>query len=210
MAEESIDRRMARLEARAEIAELLARYAFAIDDHDFDALGELFAPDARFGSPGSTHVGREAIVANYRALGELYPITLHEARGFVLEFLDDDHARGEVLGFSEQASGANTVVTSFRYDDEYVRLDGRWRFASRQVRTLYAMTHAELASGGLAWELRKRWPHRAAAARSTTWIGRYRVLVIAVQTGSLGGPAGSVAWAGRRHDDDRPDASSGA
>jgi hypothetical protein len=42
------------------------------------------------------------------------------------------------------------------------------------------------------------------------------VLVIAVQTGSLGGPAGSVGsggsggWAGRRHDDDRPDASSGA
>jgi hypothetical protein len=33
------------------------------------------------------------------------------------------------------------------------------------------------------------------------------VLVIAVQTGSLGGPA---RWAGRRHDDDRPDASSGA
>jgi hypothetical protein len=39
------------------------------------------------------------------------------------------------------------------------------------------------------------------------------VLVITVQTGSLGGPSGSVGfggWAGRRHDDDRPDASSGA
>jgi hypothetical protein len=39
------------------------------------------------------------------------------------------------------------------------------------------------------------------------------VLVIAVQTGSLDGPpgsAGSAGWAGRRHDDDRPDASSGA
>jgi hypothetical protein len=55
------------------------------------------------------------------------------------------------------------VVTSFRYADEYVRLAGRWRFASRQVRTLYAMTHAELASGGLSWKLRKRWPHRAPA-----------------------------------------------
>src|SRR5580698_2781596 len=66
--------------------------------------------------------------------------------------------------------------------------------------------------------------HRT-AARSTTWIGRCRVLVIAVQTGSLDGPArsggtggpvgaggsaGSGSWAGRRHDDDRPDASSGA
>ncbi len=51
------------------------------------------------------------------------------------------------------------------------------------------------------------------------------MLVIAVQTGSLDGPArsggsggsggpvgagGSGSWAGRRHDDDRPDASSGA
>src|SRR5580704_10802335 len=66
--------------------------------------------------------------------------------------------------------------------------------------------------------------HRT-AARSTTWIGRCRVLVIAVRTGSRDGPAraggsggsggpvgagGSAAWAGRRHDDDRPDASSGA
>ena len=153
MAEEAIERRIARLEARAEITELLARYAFLLDDHEFDAVGELFAPDARFGSPGSTHVGRDAIVANYRTLGEVYPITLHEARGFVLEFRDDEHARGEVLGFSEQASDEHTVITSFRYDDEYVRLDGRWRFASRQVRTLYAMTHAELASGGLGLSL---------------------------------------------------------
>jgi uncharacterized protein (TIGR02246 family) len=161
MAQDPLERRILRLEARAEIAELLARYAFAIDDHEFDALGELFAPDARFGSPGSTHVGREAIVANYRAVGDLYPVTLHEARGFVLDFVDDEHVRGQVTGFSEQANARHTVITSFRYDDEYVRLDGRWRFASRQVRTLYAMTHAELAAGGLAWRLRKRWPHRA-------------------------------------------------
>src|SRR6202050_4516202 len=110
MAEESIDLRLGRLEARAEIAELLARYTFLIDDHEFDALGELFTPDARFGSPGSTHAGREAIVANYRALGEVYPITLHEARGFVLDFVDDDHARGQGTGFSEQASARHTVI----------------------------------------------------------------------------------------------------
>ena len=60
-------------------------------------------------------------------------------------------------------SSTRMPALAARYADEYVRLDGRWRFASRQVRTLYAMTHAELASGGLAWELRKRWPHRTPA-----------------------------------------------
>ena len=160
MTEESLAARIARLEARQEIADLLVQYTFLIDDHEFDALGDLFAPDARFGSPGSTHVGRDSIVANYVELGELYPVTLHEARGSVVTFSDDEHARGRVVGFSEQANDRNTVITAFRYHDEYVRLEGRWRFAVREVRTLYAMTHAELAAGGLGWELRKRWPHR--------------------------------------------------
>jgi hypothetical protein len=160
---DSLETRVARLEARADIQELLVRYTFLIDDHEFDALGELFAPDAEFGSPASSHVGRAAIVANYRELGELYPITLHEARGCVLEFLDDERARGQVVGFSEQANDEHTVITAFRYSDEYVRLDGRWLFKARRVRTLYAMTHAELAAGGLASDLRKRWPHREPA-----------------------------------------------
>ena len=164
MTDPSLEVRLARVEARQQIQELLVRYTFLIDDHEFDALGELFTSDARFGSPGSTHVGRPAIVENYRKLGDVYPVTLHEARGSVIEFVDDDHATGLVLGFSEQANDEHTVITSFRYHDEYVRDDGRWRFAVRQVQTLYAMTHAELAAGGLSWELRKRWPHRAPAA----------------------------------------------
>lgn len=163
VADQFLEQRVARLEARAEIQDLLVRYALLIDDHEFEALGQLFTADARFGSPGSTHIGRDAIVANYRRLATLYPITLHEARGFLIKFQDDDHARGQVIGFSEQANEQHTVVTSFRYHDEYVRGDGRWQFAARQVRTLYAMTHAELAAGGLRLDLRKRWPHRPPA-----------------------------------------------
>jgi len=160
----TLEARLRRLEARAEIGELQNRYAILIDDHEFDALGDLFAREAVFGSPGSTHTGRAAIVANYKARGDLYPVSLHVVRGMVLDLIDDDHARAEVLAFSEQASSQHTAITSFRYDDEYVREDGRWLFASRTVRTLYAMTHAELAAGGLSLELRKRWPHREPVA----------------------------------------------
>src|ERR1700683_3517020 len=38
-------------------------------------------------------------------------------------------------------------------------------------------------------------------------IRRYPMLVITMETGSL--PGGRTRWAGRRHDDDRPDATSG-
>lgn len=157
----NLEQRIARLEARVEIQELLIRYTLLIDDHEFDALGELFTADARFGSPGGARVGRTDIVEHYRVRGEQYPISLHVARGAVLEFDDADHARGQVLGFSEQASAQHSVITAFRYDDRYVRADGRWRFGQRDVRTLYAMPHAELAAGGLGWDLRNRWPHRS-------------------------------------------------
>lgn len=163
MTNSSIEARLARLEARAEIEELLVRYTLHIDDHEFESLGALFTPDAVFGSPSRMHSGRDAIVANYRSAGARYPLSLHEVRGLVLEFDDDDHARGRVVGYSEQAGGQDTVATSIRYDDEYARVDGRWLFAARRVSTLYAMTHAELAAGGLARPLRKRWPHREPA-----------------------------------------------
>lgn len=152
--------RLGRLESREQIRELLVRYALLIDDHEFDALGELFTDNATFGRPGSQHTGRAAIVANYRLRGGQYPVSLHVAHGSVIDFAADDHAYGQVQAFSEQASDQYTVITAFRYDDEYERTDGRWRFAGRTVRTLYALTHAELAAGGLGRELRNHWPHR--------------------------------------------------
>lgn len=160
MSAPSIEQRLERLESRIAIEELLTRYALLLDDHRFDAVGELFAADAVFGSPENLHHGRTAIVANYCAAAVLYPLSLHEAHGLVLDELADDHARGTVIGYSEQASDTATVVTSFRYADRYRYESGRWVFAAREVTTLYAMTHADRAAGGLARPLRKRWPHR--------------------------------------------------
>lgn len=160
----SLESRIARIEARQQIEQLLHRYAQLVDDHEFIALGRLFAVDATFGSPGSTSTGREAITAMYVDRGDLYPISLHVVHGLVLDLDDDDHAHGTVQGFSEQANAEHTVITQFRYHDRYVRVDGEWLFASRTVLTLYAMTHAELAAGGLTQQLRKRWPHRRPVA----------------------------------------------
>ncbi len=77
-----------------------------------------------------------------------------------VEFDDDDHARGTVIGYAELASGDAAVVTSIRYQDDYRREDGRWRFAKRHVLSVYGMSVQEHAAGGLGHGERKRWPDR--------------------------------------------------
>lgn len=157
-----LEQRIARLEARADIEQLLQRYTLFIDSHRFEELGELFTEDAVFGS----HETRTGIVEFYRERGEMYPISLHLALGMVLEFDGDDsppmRAHATVHGYSEQAGGGHTIATVVQYEDQYVREDGQWRFAVRVVNSLYALSHAEVAAGGLGWELRNRWPHREA------------------------------------------------
>jgi len=43
--------RVERLEARAEIGDLVTRYAIACDEHDMEHLASLFTEDAVFDSP---------------------------------------------------------------------------------------------------------------------------------------------------------------
>ena len=155
--------RLARLEARCEIQDLVVTYATLLDDHQWEAVGALFTHDGVFASPNSTTQGRQAIVDNFRTKLAPYAWTLHDPHGHAVEIDDDDHARGTVIAYAELASAEATVVTSIRYHDDYRREGGRWRFASRNVLSVYGMPPAELVAGGLGLAERKRWPNRPTA-----------------------------------------------
>lgn len=160
-----VEQRLARIEARQALQELLGRYALAVDDHDAAALGECFTLDAVFSSPNSpSTVGRAAVVDFFRVRFVRYGATVHLPHVQVLHELAERTARGTVMASAELATGDDTIVTSFRYDDDYAFDGGRWRFRSRAVRTLYAMPLRELAAGGLSWPDRKRWPGVPASA----------------------------------------------
>lgn len=159
---ESLERRVQRLEDRLEIGELVVRYATLLDDAQWDALGELFTQDGVFGSPHSTTAGRAEVVENFRVKHAPFTWTWHDPHGHVVEFVDDDHARGTLIGYAELGNEETTIVTSIRYQDEYRRDEGRWRFARRHVLSLYGLTEADRRDGGLQREERRRWPRRPA------------------------------------------------
>lgn len=142
--------RVRRLEDRFAISDLLVRYAVLLDDRRFDEVASLFTERGTFSSPRFEVSGRESIAANFARAHEPFPVTLHDPHSHLIDFLDDDHARGTVIAYAELASPSETTVTSIRYQDDYQRVDDHWLFASRHVLTLYRLPLADLIDGAAA------------------------------------------------------------
>ena len=91
-----LERRVARLEAREQIRELVAEYSMAVDDRDIPTIARLFATDAVFGDADGTLTveGRDAIAEFYTTrLGSMGP-TFHFPHSHRIDFVDDDNATG--------------------------------------------------------------------------------------------------------------------
>jgi uncharacterized protein (TIGR02246 family) len=149
--------RVRRIEDRIEIGELVHRYAVAVDDRDMATLAACYTTDAVFDSVGGRTVGRDAITEYYAGRFRLMGPTRHLPVSTVIDFAGEDEATGQVLAHAELGMGGRTIFSALRYDDQYRREDGRWRFRERRIEQLYAMPLAELTTG-LAESRRKRWP----------------------------------------------------
>ena len=145
--------RVRRLEDRAELRELADRYCLAVDDSDWDALLGLFAADAEMAG----QVGPRDVVNVLRSIRSGYGRTIHTALAQVLVFTDDDHASGIVPSRGELAIAGQTVLCAMRYLDDYVRVDGGWRFARRVLRFNYALPWAAMAEA-MTGDLPVAWP----------------------------------------------------
>jgi ketosteroid isomerase-like protein len=156
----SLEDRVRRLEDRFEINDLLVSYAVLLDDRQFESVGRLFTEDGVFASPNSTTHGRSAIAANFEAKHAPFTMTLHDPHASSLLFTGPDEARGTVLGYAELANGEHTIITNIRYQDDYRREAGAWRFARRHVLSVYGMTVSDFVSGRAGDAERKRWPGR--------------------------------------------------
>lgn len=157
---EALQRRLRRLEDRAELEDLVVRYFLACDDDDWDALYEVFSADAEFADA----FGRDQVVEVMReSRAEMGPsVHTPDATLFSFDEQDEDVARGVVAAHWELSIAGRTLYGAVRYEDEYARERERWRIRRRAIRIRHLGPWEEIASS-LTSATPVRWPGRAPA-----------------------------------------------
>ncbi|MEB3980592.1 nuclear transport factor 2 family protein [Mycobacterium sp. 663a-19] len=109
------------------IRELIAGYALALDAGDVDGCVRLFTDDAEFLVYGRSFAGRDGIAKMFRDA----PRGLHLTGVSHVDVHDDTaSARSQVLF----VRAGSLQLRPALYDDELVRVDGRWLFRRRRCR----------------------------------------------------------------------------
>lgn len=124
------------------IENLIATYAFLVDDGDFTALGELLG-HAEFSLNGGPPVRGQAAVEEFarntlQTYSDGTPRTRHVTTNIIIEPGDEAGtavSRSYFTVFQELPGFPLQAIASGRYRDRFRQQDGRWRFAQRSVMT---------------------------------------------------------------------------
>ncbi len=127
---EELERRLRTLEDVEAIKRLKARYCLYVDERNEEGFVSLFTKDAvweggRFGH----YKGQEAIRSFFRAIPETLSFALHYVVNPVIE-VQGERATGHwyLLEPCTFVEGNQAVWGAARYEEEYVKEGGEWKF----------------------------------------------------------------------------------
>jgi hypothetical protein len=139
---------MQEMSDRIEIQDLIARYAHAIDDADYDALDNVFTPDAIIdyselgGEKGSLQDTKRYLAGALANFG-LYQ---HMSATTRLD-LDGDRAKARTILFNpmmmKHEGEDRMFFIGLWYCDELVRTDAGWRIAHRREEKCWSFNAPE-------------------------------------------------------------------
>ncbi len=137
---EDIDRRLRAIEDIEEIKRLKARYcSYCDDNYDADKIASLFTEDAIWdGGIRGMAEGRDEIRKFFIRASQRLPFAVHMVMNPIIE-VDGDSAKGIWYLFQACtfADGDQAVWGSARYDEDYVRLEGEWKFRNLKLTSFF-------------------------------------------------------------------------
>jgi ketosteroid isomerase-like protein len=140
MSLEDVERRLKTLEDIEAIKRLKARYcAYCDNNYDADNLANLFTEDAVWEADmrGKAE-GREEIRNFFIRARQRLPFAIHIVMNPIIA-VDGDKAKGTwyLLQACTYAEGDQAVWGSARYDEEYVRVKGEWKFKNLKLTSFF-------------------------------------------------------------------------
>ena len=136
MSLEDLERRIKVLEGIEDIKKLKRRYCALCDDnYQADALADLFTEDAVWdGGIRGRNDGREEIRSFFQRAPERLPFAMHMVMNPIIE-VNGDTGTGTWYLFQPCtfAEGNRAVWGAARYDEEYVRVGGEWKFQNLKL-----------------------------------------------------------------------------
>ena len=142
MSLEDIEARLRTLEDIEEIKRLKARYcAYCDDNYDARGIASLFTEDGVWdGANLGKLVGPEEIRSYFKRAPERVPFGIHMIMNPIIEVVGDT-AEGSWYFFKPETcvlAGANQAVwTAGRYDEEYVRVNGEWKYRRMKLTLIF-------------------------------------------------------------------------
>jgi 3-phenylpropionate/cinnamic acid dioxygenase small subunit len=126
---------------RSAVVDVCTRYAFALDNHDWDALRACFLPDATSVYHGVGPLrGYDAIEGLCRAALTPLDASQHLLGNHLVE-VDGDESRStcyfHAMHVRGQAADGPQLVVAGRYDDRLVRTGQGWKIAHREQTVLW-------------------------------------------------------------------------
>ena len=131
------------LDDRAAIQDLRFQYHIAVNEKDLDSIHLLFSEDAevQFEGIGSAQ-GRSEIEALYRDVVGGSPFIKQFIHNHVIR-VEGDTATGLSYLDARTVANGESLLVAARFDDEYVRQAGEWKFRSLSLKVYFAVPIAE-------------------------------------------------------------------
>ena len=134
---EKLEQRISRLEDTEAIKQLKARYCEICDDnHNPDRIVTIFAEDGIWEGRGIGRAqGHAEIRKLFEGFQEMMSFSQHMVMNSVIE-VDGDTARGTWYFFGPFTfiEGNQARWQAARYQEEYVKVDGQWKFQHLKVK----------------------------------------------------------------------------
>ena len=143
----NLEMRVAQLEARTALSELVTQYGIACDEHDISGLKYLFTKDAEITSTNGLlrAKGRDEITEMFCKVLATRGPGYHWTHDHIIRFdRGSEHkASGLLLSHAETTPNGVQSLAGLKYDDEYRFEEGTWRFAKRSLSFLYYVPASE-------------------------------------------------------------------